>query len=188
MGSHQLFFISKPGGESNCSVRLQGALSYWDPLSESLGAKIYAKSKRNLLFQCTGVILEVTTPSTLSARFSLFVCLFVCLFVLFCLFCFVCYQGQDRASATRHIKIGRIVHPLNWLVLRNEVTRASLVWKCVLWNVSSPAGQSCPVVWATLIRLSLPEEEVFHDLPKFPKLTFSVLSNIYALALENKAK
>jgi hypothetical protein len=37
-------------------VGLWGALVYRDPLSEPRGAGIDAKSKRNLLFQCTGVV------------------------------------------------------------------------------------------------------------------------------------
>jgi hypothetical protein len=38
------------------SVGLQGALAYQGPLSEPCGARIDAKSKRNLMVQCTGVI------------------------------------------------------------------------------------------------------------------------------------
>ena len=41
------------------------------------------------------------------------------------------FQGQNRASTTRHNMIGRTVNPLNWLVFRE--------WG-VLWNVSPPAG------------------------------------------------
>jgi hypothetical protein len=37
-------------------VRLWGALAYQDPLSEPCGARTDAKSKRNLLFQCTAVV------------------------------------------------------------------------------------------------------------------------------------
>jgi hypothetical protein len=40
-------------------VRLQGALAHWEHPSVPLGAKIDAKSKRNLLFQCTGLIPDL---------------------------------------------------------------------------------------------------------------------------------
>jgi hypothetical protein len=55
-------------------VRLQGALAYRGPLSEPCEARINAKSKRNLLFQCTGVVRprpegEAVTPSACSASF-----------------------------------------------------------------------------------------------------------------------
>lgn len=38
------------------SSRLAWAIETWDSLSEPRGAGIDAKSKRNLLFQCTGVV------------------------------------------------------------------------------------------------------------------------------------
>jgi hypothetical protein len=47
------------------------------------------------------------------------------------------FQGQNRASATRHNMIGRTVHPLNWS-LGNEVTRTSLVWRWARNELSPP--------------------------------------------------
>ena len=61
------------------------------------------KSKRNLLFQCTGVI-----PDPKEKRWPL---------VLVGEFLYG-FQGQNRASATRHNIIGESVHPLNRLVFR----------------------------------------------------------------------
>ena len=108
-------------------VRLQGALAHWELPSEPLGARINAKSKRNLLFQCTGVIPDLKERHQPPAPFQQ-----------------VFYMvSRDR---TEHQQLGtlcRIVHPLNWLVLRNEVTRTSLVWKWArvsLWIVSPLAG------------------------------------------------
>lgn len=43
------------------SSRLAWAIETWDSLSEPRGAGIDAKSKRNLLFQCTGVIPDLKT-------------------------------------------------------------------------------------------------------------------------------
>jgi hypothetical protein len=86
------------------------------------------------------------------------------------------FQGQNRASATRHNMIGRTVHPLTWLVFREWGDKAFpclKVRQSVLLNVSPPTGWFCPVVWEMLIGLSLSERQVFHDLPKVPKLTFS---------------
>ena len=57
-------------------VRLLGTLAYWGPplpVSELRGAGIHAKPKRNLLFQCIGVVPDPEErwrpPSTRSASF-----------------------------------------------------------------------------------------------------------------------
>jgi hypothetical protein len=83
-------------------VRLQGALAHREHLSEPLGAKIDAKSKRNLLFQCTGVIPDEKVrhqpPAPVQQVFYMF-----------------------STGRTEHQQLGtlcRIVHPLNWLVFR----------------------------------------------------------------------
>jgi hypothetical protein len=69
-------------------VRLQGALAHWEHPSVPLGAKIDAKSKRNLLFQCTGLIPDLKErhqpPAPVPQLFL------------------YGFQGQNRASATRH--------------------------------------------------------------------------------------
>ena len=89
------------------------------------------------------------------------------------------FQGQNRASATRHNMIGRTVHPLNWLVFREwgdkdfPCLKVSNGPSCGSVPIRKQVG-SCPVVWEMLISLSVPEGQVFHDLPKVPKLTFSL--------------
>ena len=87
------------------------------------------------------------------------------------------FQGQNRASATRHNMIGRTVHPLNWLVFREWGDKDFPCLK--VGNSPScrmcphPQVSSCPVVWEMLISLSVPEGQMFHGLPKVPKLIFS---------------
>lgn len=85
------------------SSRLAWAIETWDSLSEPRGAGIDAKSKRNLLFQCTGVVPD-REPQHPFGEFL------------------YGFRGLNRASATRHNMIGGTVHPLNW-PLGNVVTR-----------------------------------------------------------------
>jgi hypothetical protein len=89
------------------------------------------------------------------------------------------FQRQNRASATRHNMIGRTVHLLNWLVFRGwqGFPLSEGGQQSVRWNESPPSGQFRPVVWEMLTSLSLSEEQVFHDLPKVPELTFSDAGN-----------
>jgi hypothetical protein len=86
------------------------------------------------------------------------------------------FQGQNRASGTRHNMISGTMHSLNWLIFREwgdkdfpylKVGNGLSCGMC-----SRPQVGSCPVVWEMLISLCLPEGQVFHDLPKVPKLTF----------------
>ena len=54
-----MFQVTESTQYEGTVVRLQGALAHWELPSEPLGARINAKSKRNLLFQCTGVIPDL---------------------------------------------------------------------------------------------------------------------------------
>ena len=59
-------------------------------------------------------------------------------------------------------------------------------FRSVLWNVSSPAGQSPhPVVWGMLISLSLPEEQVFHGLPTQCSLADLLMLTLLSFNLGN---
>ena len=62
---------------------------------------INAKSKRNLLFQCTGIVPDLKERQQHPEVFG-----------DFGEFLYG-FQGWNRASATRYNMIGRIVHPLN---------------------------------------------------------------------------
>jgi hypothetical protein len=66
------------------------------------------------------------------------------------------FQGQNRASATRHNMIGQTVHPLNWLVFRewgDKDFHCLKVNNTESWNVFHPAGWFCPVFWEMIISL-----------------------------------
>ena len=75
------------------------------------------------------------------------------------------FQGQNRASATRHNMIGGTVHPLNWLVFREwgdkdfpclKVSNGQSCRMCPHLQFGS-----CPRVWEMLISLSFPQGWVF---------------------------
>jgi hypothetical protein len=68
------------------------------------GAGIKAKNKRNLLFQCTGLV-----PDPKERQWPPWHLFFMFLYG---------FQEQNRASVTRHNMIGGTVHPLNGLVFR----------------------------------------------------------------------
>jgi hypothetical protein len=82
------------------------------------------------------------------------------------------FQGQNRASATRHNMTGRTVQPLTWLVFREWGDKD---FPCLRVSKGQPCGMcphpkvhSCPVVWEMLISLSLLEGgECFTTFPKF---------------------
>jgi hypothetical protein len=82
------------------------------------------------------------------------------------------FQGQNKASATRHNMNGRTVHPLNWLVFREwgdkdfPCLKVSNGQSWGMWP--HPQVSSCPVAWEMLISLSLLEgRECFKSFPKF---------------------
>ena len=69
------------------------------------------------------------------------------------------FQGQNRASATRHNMIGRTVCPLNWLVFREWGSRGLLslsLLAYMLSDLSLPGGEGSsgileiPNLWADL--------------------------------------
>jgi hypothetical protein len=98
------------------------------------------------------------------------------------------FQERNRASATRHNMIGGTVCLLNWLVFREWGDKDFPCQKvgngpsCEMY--SHPQVSSYPVIWGMLISLSLPGEQVFHDLPKVPELTFSTSTTISWCSIE----
>ena len=88
-------------------------------------------------------------------------------------------QRQNRVSATKHNMIDGTVCPLNWLVFREWGDKD---FPCLKEGNSQSYGMcphlqvgSFPVVWEMVIILFLQEGQGFHDLPKAPKLTFSIV-------------
>jgi hypothetical protein len=132
-----------------------------------------AKRKRNLLFQCIRVIpdpKERQRPPHSQNRV-----------------CEVLYgfQGQNRASATRHNMIGGTAHLLNRLVFREWGDKD---FPCLKVGNSQSCGMcphpqvsSHPVVWEMLISLSLPEGKCFMTFPKFLSWPFQYLCSYTSL-------
>jgi hypothetical protein len=100
------------------------------------------KTKRNLLFQCSRVVLDLKERQQPLVAHSEFL---------------YGYQEWNRASATRHNMIGRTVCPLNWLVFREWGSRGLLslsLLAYVLSDLSLPgeerSGGICQRLWADL--------------------------------------
>jgi hypothetical protein len=140
-----------------CLVRLQGVLAYQGPPQWTTWSQDRCKKQEKFIVHvqwgCPRPEGEVATTSTSSSSFL-------------------------YASATRHNMIGGTVHPLNLLVFREWGDKD---FPCLKVSNSQSCGMcphpkvpSGPVVREMLISLSLPEGQVFLDLPKVPMLTFSV--------------
>ena len=145
------------------NVRLQGTLAYLGPPEWTTWIQDRCKEARGIY--CSSALRSSQTRRRgggwppASAEFS------------------YGFQGQNRASTTRHNMIGGTVHPLNWLNFREWGDKD---FTCLKVG-NNRSCRMCPhqqvgprpVVWEMVISLSLLEVQVFHDLPKVPKLMFS---------------